>query len=513
MLNFTKREIFNIYLIITFFNLLFSGFVYAENPKKDLITVTTSWTYEKNIAAFDEGIKEAIKENDEEKLSYLYSEKAAYIFNKKKYTEALQNYILAHNYADKLKDEYNYYSILYGIALIKQQLQEFDESKKFLVECKEYFEKNLDDPNFQKGYVNTVGRLSYLSLMKQDLQSARNFNALEIKNSVDSIDYFYAIKNKGLIEHHAKNYDLSNTLLKKSRPYIANDPSWNLILHQYIGENYYHLKDFERAKFYYQFVFNNYLKNKLSINEIRLSFERLIEYYKTNDDHKNQLLYIDHLLQFDQNFNQVNKFLAKSYYQDYETKNLLSEKNNLINKIEQRNYLYILLCFVIITIICVSSYLFLRKQKKTLKECLDALDMFIAKEKKSKNVKKAIYQKPINSPLNQQLEDKIIDFENNKLFLNQALSLESLAKDLDTNRTNLSQHINQSRNKTFKQYINDLRINYIIDMLISDPKMKNRTMDDLAEIAGYNNRKTFSDCFIQVTGVRPSYFIKNTRHL
>lgn len=513
MLVFIKKENFIKYALLVEFFIFSSTLLFAQNTKEHDFYIEETWSFEKNFKAFDREIEKVLASNDKNKLTYLYSEKAALLFNTRSYKEALDNYILAHNYADKKTDEYNYYSILYGMALIKQQLQEYKESKDLLAECKTFFKNNIDNIDYKKGYVNTVGRLSYLNLLEKNLDSARYYNNIEHDFAVDTIDLYFAMKNKGLIEHHSKNYHNSTLLLKKSLKHIVNDTSWIMITNQYIGENYYYLGQKDIAKEYYEKVVEMYLKEKILSNEIRLSFERLIEYYKNVGDQKLQLEYIDYLLEFDKEFNEANKFLAKSYYQDYETKNLVEEKNNLIKDIRFKNTIYIVAIILGFLIIGGIAYAYYRKQNLHLKAKLNELDNYINASKKERKPKKVTYKKPIHIPLNIDLEDKIIDFENEKGFLDPNISLESLAKDLKSNRTSLSQHINQSRDKTFKNYINELRINYIIEMIVNDPKTKDYTMDTLAEMAGFNNRKTFSDCFIQSTGLRPSYFIKNTRHL
>lgn len=487
--------------------------VFGNNTQNEDSNINNKWSYEENFKAINAEIKNNSSNQVANKLSYLYSEKAALLYTLNRYKESLDNYILAHQYADKSKDEYNYYSILYGMALIKQQLQEYNDAEKLLIECKTYFEKNIDDINFRKGFVNTVGRLSYIYIIKKDINKSSYYNNIEMNYIIDSVDYYYAIKNKGLIENLKKNYIKSNSLLSKSKSNLSKYTSWIMIINQYIGENYYYLGEKQTAKKYYEKVVQMYLKERILSNEIRLSFERLIEYYKATDNQKMQLIYIDHLLNFDKEFNETNKFLAKSYYQDYETKNLIEEKNNIIQHIKYKNTLYIIAIIVVFTAVCASFYGYYTKQNKKLKASLDELDNQINTKKKERKPKKVSYKKPENTPINTDLEEKIIDFENEKGFLNPNLTIEILAKELKTNRTTLSQHINQSRDKTFTNYINSLRVNYIIEQIVADPKTKNYTMETLAEMAGFNNRKTFSDCFIQNTGLRPSYFIKNTRHL
>lgn len=56
-------------------------------------------------------------------------------------------------------------------------------------------------------------------------------------------------------------------------------------------------------------------------------------------------------------------------------------------------------------------------------------------------------------------------FEKEKKYLDKNLSLDAIAAAFETNSKYLSQIIKQERKKKFPQYINDLRINWLIESL------------------------------------------------
>jgi AraC-like DNA-binding protein len=103
--------------------------------------------------------------------------------------------------------------------------------------------------------------------------------------------------------------------------------------------------------------------------------------------------------------------------------------------------------------------------------------------------------------------DKLTAFETSELFTDQELSLKSLAKHLDTNTKYLSEIINSQKNKNFKTYINELRINHIVNKLKSSPEYRQYKTSHLANEAGFTSRSSFTIVFKSVTGLSPSVFI------
>jgi AraC-like DNA-binding protein len=113
--------------------------------------------------------------------------------------------------------------------------------------------------------------------------------------------------------------------------------------------------------------------------------------------------------------------------------------------------------------------------------------------------------------LNKNIQDiklKLERFESNKGFLKKNITVDSLAKDLGTNRDYLSKSVNELKGKNFSQYLNELRINYIVEELKTNNVLIKHTVSALAEDIGFNNSESFSNAFKKITGTLPSYYIK-----
>lgn len=91
----------------------------------------------------------------------------------------------------------------------------------------------------------------------------------------------------------------------------------------------------------------------------------------------------------------------------------------------------------------------------------------------------------------------------NYFFNNPELTLTELASELNTNRTTLSIYINNVIGCTFYEMINNIRLEYAEELLVSNPKM---TQDEVAVTAGFNSISTFRRYFKKKNGTTPAEF-------
>lgn len=93
-------------------------------------------------------------------------------------------------------------------------------------------------------------------------------------------------------------------------------------------------------------------------------------------------------------------------------------------------------------------------------------------------------------------------FERDHVYLNPRLRLTELAALLGTNRTYLSQYINQCCDTTFYDFVNDYRIHHAKLLLHSTDD----TLDTIATNSGFNSLSTFRRAFQQREGKSPIEF-------
>ena len=109
---------------------------------------------------------------------------------------------------------------------------------------------------------------------------------------------------------------------------------------------------------------------------------------------------------------------------------------------------------------------------------------------------------PTASEADRKLLQKVID---EKMFLDPTLSLISLAENLHTNRTYLSNSIHACYNQNFSDFINHLRINYAIDLMKEEGPGAN--IKDIATRSGYNHLQSFYRNFTQIMDMTPKTWI------
>lgn len=99
--------------------------------------------------------------------------------------------------------------------------------------------------------------------------------------------------------------------------------------------------------------------------------------------------------------------------------------------------------------------------------------------------------------------------EQNKLYLNQELTLRLLSQQVGVNEKKLSAWINEFTESNFYQMINSYRIAEFKAQL-SDPANKNFSLLGIAQNSGFRNKSTFYKVFKEFEGITPSEYKKSS---
>lgn len=99
-----------------------------------------------------------------------------------------------------------------------------------------------------------------------------------------------------------------------------------------------------------------------------------------------------------------------------------------------------------------------------------------------------------------QIELALDNWEANKMYTKSNITVETVASELNTNRTYLSSYINTYKEKSFREWINDLRIEEAKKLLKSN---KNLTVSEVGELVGIPDKSNFGRQFTKRTGVTP----------
>ncbi|KAA0128089.1 AraC family transcriptional regulator [Chryseobacterium sp. SN22] len=129
-----------------------------------------------------------------------------------------------------------------------------------------------------------------------------------------------------------------------------------------------------------------------------------------------------------------------------------------------------------------------------------------------KQDKKTVQPQAIPEKTETLLIQKLQDFEKTNDCISPDISLQSLAKKLDTNTKYLSEIINKHKQKNFNAYINELRINYITCKLKESNVYRNYKIKYLAEESGFSTHSAFAAAFKTVNGISPAHYIQLLNH-
>ncbi|MEI6143861.1 MAG: helix-turn-helix domain-containing protein, partial [Mariniphaga sp.] len=170
---------------------------------------------------------------------------------------------------------------------------------------------------------------------------------------------------------------------------------------------------------------------------------------------------------------------------------------------QQKLMIYLMLLIGLVVLLAVVSIVIFRKRLKmaNLNLARRTLEV-VAKEVLLDDFPLLPEPKDENDDLILQL-DRLIRTE--KVHLDPKLSLVNLAQKLNTNRTHLSQIINEHYNVCFHDYINELRVKEICRLLL-ETNDKNITIDHILTNSGFSSKSPFYSAFKKFTGVTPEVF-------
>lgn len=521
--------------------------IYEENDKRAFVYLNQSIKLaktEKNYTELFYAYKDAILFSKDEKLKYADSAIAAaklsgkndligdsyiskgsiYYFNQRKYQIALNEYLTAYEYVENSKNEFLKYSNLYYIGVIKSYLGYYEEALQIFKECITFFEAKSKSKihenlifNNTKGYLNSLHQaiICYHALGKYDEANKllAQAEAATPQNKDFNLEDCYFKKSLGISEFQKGNYKKAIVDFDRSLPGLlkANDFTWASYVYFYKGKSYTKIGDTELGVENYKKVDSIFNKHQFILPELRSNYEELINYYKKKNNPKSELYYTNQLLKVDSVISSDFKYLSTRIYKDYDTKKLWEVKEDL-EKTNSFGVVLLIICLIIIVLLGVIVYYRIRKQNQ-IQEKYDQLLIKIEDDKQSESAAESLrFDVSKNVKLDKNIVEKLLNdisnFEANEGFLEKGLTLKKLSDNFKTNTSYLSQVINEYKGSNFNTYINILRINYATQKIYHDKEWRKYSIEHVASAAGFSNRQSFSNIFLEQNGIRPADFIK-----
>ena len=314
-----------------------------------------------------------------------------------------------------------------------------------------------------------------------------------------------------------KNYDVA--ISKFSEAIRLYNDQWEHNTEVfYLGLSYWNTGKHKLAIKYLEEIDKHYNKTKKLDPQFRSAYEILIKYYNSAGNKEKQLEYINKLMVLDRSYEKNYKYLYQRIVKEYDTKKLVSEKNRIEKTLENQRFI-----FIGLVILLIAGFLFfairISKEKQNYKMKFEEI---IANQNRIHSVQEKItvnsndYQNKqkidydyynkipgLNPTFVENILKQLEIFENENKFLDPQISQKSLSEELGTNSTYFSKIINTYKGKNFTLYINDCRLDYIINHLQNDIKYINMDVKELASIAGFSSAENFSGSKASESDPRP----------
>jgi AraC-like DNA-binding protein len=535
-----------------------SAFVYTnkmlesgENKHLTFANVSLAYLYqlkgniakskEKYLLAF-EYLDKVPESRDKTQLkSYLYNYGGLIEWKRGNYSKALENYQTGIKLSTQLGDLIQIVKFKSNISLINESVGNYQLAIKNLKQLNSFIDQN--ESSFTKDLFHTLKSNNNLTL-------AGSYEGWYLKNKkqtylLDSAAYYY----------------------RKTVSYSQDFPLNNIMAKISLGNVYYMKNDFKNAeKTYYDIIF--FAKQNNMRREYKIANYNLGNLYFETKKYDKALVFLKRVDSVslmnntkDESFLKSNYYQAKIYnirkepelafkhskiyldnYEKSEAK--LSnealevnyklgvgdlseemvtiqdkyEKDVLLNKALKVFYVLLVLGIVFLLIKNIKDKNKAHKKMNALieefkanlekKEKPEINTVLVASEEDTTHKKENV-NLSIDEAKENKIVEKLLALESKHEYLNADFTLSYVAKKIKTNTTYLSYVVNKRFGKSFGEYSNELKINYVINEMITNHMYRKYSTQAIAESVGFKNAVSFAKSFRKRTGVSPAQFANN----
>lgn len=473
----------------------------------------------KGIEYLDSVINFTIKQPGYVYPAKAYHVKGVHQYFMNKHNMAIENYVLAERYAKAYGNDLQVLKARHSIGILKNNMRLPKEGialiKKNLAAMPE-LEYRTQNTEF---YINTLFALSDGYNRLQNTDSASHFIKKAINFSIkfgDKYQYHNLLLASGINNFLKKKYQLSIDSITKARPLFALNAKDmnNSICDLYVSKSYLALNKHNEAISYLQAIDARVTPSNYT-SDLRDAFVLLLNEYERTGQIKKELDISKKLILYDSLSNTKNFELNTKIFKQYEIKNLLNDKDQLIDQIKTRvnnqKRLVTFIVFVIVALILSIYFYFISRSKIEIKNAANNITSninFLEKSSEADPGSKVRKTMEITEKITTDILNKLNRFEITKGYLKPHMTLKRLSDELNTNSSYLSKVINKKLDKNFTTYINDLRIVYTIEKLETDGKFRKYSLATIAEETGFSSERSFLRAFQKKIGVTPYNYIK-----
>ena len=253
------------------------------------------------------------------------------------------------------------------------------------------------------------------------------------------------------------------------------------------------------------------LANSINLNIIKPAvYGDLSELYKKVNDTLSYVKYSEMLRKFQMEHGSIIPTAINAVTEKLRNESEENKKNSVV---------VVILCIAVVSALIYAIGMIILNQKRNKKRyqlIIKKLRDYTAEKEHTSSLAPAVdidsanyrnKQSLINPETRDELLQKLSEFEKSKNFLDKKISLSVMAAMFETNTKYLSHVINTHKKKDFNNYINELRIYYVLEELKENPDFRMYKISHLAEMTGFSSHSKFTTIFKAVTGISPSNYI------
>jgi AraC-like DNA-binding protein len=357
---------------------------------------------------------------------------------------------------------------------------------------------------------DSIKNHTYIDSTRRYLNSATEF--LKLRGLKPSVEKRMHILNLNAdILYHTKKYNEAIGYYTKSLE-IVN--AQNLKKRRYqiefrIAECYFFLGEYEKSKELLDVLTQVDLKQyKLLKNHIVIKYYYAQIFLKQGNPEKA----LEYTSTFNRELEDYYKKMSNLKVSTFTVNELRAKKEildqlSIEKKVNNSLSFYLKIAALLIVILIFSVLFYNKKEKKKFKEKIKALTDYTNTIRDNKEVPSI----KVNEEKAKKILQKLRDIEKLELFISQEYSLNTIAKKIGSNSAYVSQVINNYWGKSFVQYTNELRINYILIKLKEEKIYQKFTLFAIAESVGYKSLSSFNKHFKIITGISPKQYLNHLK--
>ncbi|WP_433834762.1 helix-turn-helix domain-containing protein [Flavobacterium anhuiense] len=482
--------------------------------------------------------------------AYLCNYRGLTYWKRSNYSKALGNYQEGVKLSSKINDVVQIVKFKANIALLNEGVGNYQLSIKILRQNDAFLDKNeslYEKDQFQNSKSNTYTNLgnSYEGYYYKNREKAYLLDSAEYyyKKGIAYSDRF--IDNKtisklslGNIYLFKKEYTNAEKIYYDIAFYAKQTDNEDLyqIASYNLGDLYYSTKKYDKALIFLKKVDSISQKNKVMDNSYFKSNYIQAKIYSIKNEpelaYKHSKIYLDSYEKYEGNLRE--ETLEVNY--KLGTADLSDEMLSVQEKYKYEVFWHkALKIFYVILVIGIVFFLIknIRDKNSAQKKMNALIEEFKANLEKKELEKAEIGIAPVekavmevietedltlkkenaNLSIDEAKENKIVEkllaLEEKLEYLNADFTLSYAAKKIKTNTTYLSYVVNKRFGKSFSEYSNELKINYVINQMITNHLYRKYSTQAIAESVGFKNAVSFAKSFRKRTGVSPAQFANN----